>query len=791
MSNKRNNVSLWLTLPALFLLSFAVLTFEVALTRIFSVMLSYHFVFAIVSAALLGLGIGAMALKRLRGDSLQLPVSRSSLIFALLTAGSVLAIVKLPSVPAVGFWLYLILAVLPFAAAGFAVSGVFQMGAGTSSLLYGADMLGAAVGAFTVVPVLDGVGGVNAVLIAAAVAGLGSLPLSWRRGRVPWAAAAVFGALAALAAAVTGSGMNVSVPITNDPNKEMYTMLSNPAYKARIVQSRWSSFGRTDLVKSERFPNEMTLYVDGAAGSVMYRAEAILNDPEEMSHLTFHYGEFFPFLTLKEEDRDSALIIGPGGGRDVVVALLGGVRKITAVEVNPDIVKIVKEYGQWNGMIYSGNPRVTTVVAEGRNFVRASTDLYDLIMLALPITKSSRSVEGYALTENYLFTVEAFQDYFRHLTPNGRMIIVAHGDPEIYRLIALVTAALARSGVSEQDAMKRLYTVAGDMMPALVVQNRALTPEEGTVIHEKVHALGYDKGALYVPYEKQVTIPAGTRLGVDKEFRMFDRFLVDVSEGKLSIATLVRTASLDISPVTDDGPFFYKFERGLPAPFGVFSFLIIAGAAALGVLLLFRRGSVRPDTFRGALREHPALKRFLLLFSALGVGFMLVEISFFQKLMLFLGQPQMALTVLLFSLLLGGGLGSLLSALTRRSPTRTAAVISLGVALAVALLSALFQRLFGLFAPPRLTAMVILVPLGVLMGFGFPVGLRAMEMHGLGTHVSRMWGVNGIASVLGSALAMIVGIVLGFSWALYLGAALYVGAAALLFSLGRGKPASS
>jgi hypothetical protein len=400
-------------------------------------------------------------------------------------------------------------------------------------------------------------------------------------------------------------------------------------------------------------------------------------------------------------------------------------------------------------------------------------------MLAIPITKSSRSVEGYALTENYLFTVESFQDYFRHLTPNGRIIIVAHDDPEIYKLIALASAALGRSGVSEPDAMKRMYTVAADMMPALVVQNRPVTSEEGTAIHEKIHALGFDKGAFYIPGEKQITIPAGTRLGVDKEFRMFDQFLVDVADGKLSMGTLVRTSSMDIRPATDDRPFFYKFERGLPAPFGVFTFLIAAGLVTILSLVLPRHGGGKPNTFRASLRERPPLKRFLLLFCTLGVAFMLVEISFFQKLMLSLGQPSLALTVLLFSLLLGTGIGSFLSTLVRPSQTRAAALITLAAGLAVSLLASFFGPVFDLFASPRLAATVILVPLGLLMGFAFPLGLRAMEVHGLGVHVSTMWGVNGIASVLGSALAMIVGILLGFSWALYIGAALYAVAAVL------------
>jgi hypothetical protein len=468
--------------------------------------------------------------------------------------------------------------------------------------------------------------------------------------------------------------------------------------------------------------------------------------------------------------------------------MLGGVKAITAVEVNPDVVQIVKDYKDFNGAIYAGDPQVKVVVGEGRNFVRNSDARYDLIMLALPVTKSSRSIEGFALTENYLFTVEAMQDYLDHLSPNGRIVIVAHGDAEIYRVISLAIKAFAARGISEQDAMKHLYTVASEMMPSIVIQNQALTPVEADAIHQGMHQLGFDKGAFYIPFEKQVIIPAGARLGIDQELRMFDRFLIDVADGKVTMAALARRATRDIGPVTDNRPFFYKFERGLPRPFGTFLFLLFLGVASLAYLFLLpKKSGTSPADFTGALREYPALKLFLLLFSILGVGYMLIEIALFQKLMLFIGQPQLALTVLLFSLLLGGGLGSFVSSLLRDNGVRTVAFISLAVALAVVLLSLFFPRLFSAGLSPRAASMAILIPLGFLMGFPFPLAIRLTDRHGFGNNVSVMWGVNGIASVLGSALSMILGISIGFSWALLLGAVMYVLAAVVFLALPAAK----
>lgn len=784
-------------LPAIFFISFSVFTFEVALTRIFSVMLSYHFVFAITSTAMFGLGLGGALFNRFGAAIPKLAIKVSALIFPLILVLAVLAILILPiyeldSITGFGFWFYIILALLPFCAAGLCVSGLFQEYSDRSSLLYGADLLGAAMGALTVVPAMDAFGGVNAVFLAAAIAALGGFFLSLPSLRWSIFALASLTVFAGGFALLIATGSSVPVPIAKDPNKDMYRMLANPAYKAKIVDSRWSSFGRTDLVKSELLPNEMTLFVDGAAGSAMYNLEAILKDEKEKAHLTLHYGEFFPFLFMKDQEKQTALAIGPGGGRDVVIALLGGVKNITAVEVNPDVVQIVKKYSAFNGGIYSGHPQITPVIAEGRNYVRTTKQKFDVIMLSIPVTKSSRSIEGYALTENSLFTTEAFEDYLDRLTESGQIIIVAHNDAEIYKLIGLAVNAFGKRGMSESDAMKHIYTIAADMMPALVIQKQPIDENKAQAIHGAMHLLGFDKGAFFIPNIAQQVIKPGERIGVDKELRMFDQFLVDISKGKLSMATLTRASTIDLRPPSDDRPFFYKFERGLPSPFGFFLFLIVAFFAALIVLSSLKptKTSRHSKRMLDQLRENPNLKKYLLLFSALGIGYMVIEIAFFQKLMLYIGQPQMALTVLLFSLLLGGGLGSLLSSFIARKSLIGAVIAALGIAFTIILLMFLFQPIYAMPLDPRLASFLLILPLGVLMGCPFPIAMRYLRIHKFESFTSLMWGVNGIASVLGSALAMIVGISWGFTSALIAGAVVYACAAVLFWRIKKETAAS-
>lgn len=767
-----------LALPSVFLMSLSMLIFEVALTRIFSVMLSYHFVFAIVSAAMLGLGAGGFLFKWLRGSVRDGAIWTGAFVYSLSLAAAVVLILTLPIVGSPGLagvrtWVYILLAIVPFAAGGFAVAGLFRRFPEGSSLLYGADLVGAAAGALAVVPAMDAWGGVNVVFLAASVAAGGALLLGLPRLRRVLPALAALIVFAGLFAAFAQSGAGPSVPIANDPNKEMQGMLADPSLSARVVESRWSSFGRTDLVASDLTPDEMTLFVDGAAGSPMYNLDALRKDRRERMQLDMHSGESFPLPLLKAKEKRSALILGPGGGRDVAVALLGGVKKITAVEVNPDVVKLVRQYSDFNGGIYSGRPGVTAVIGDGRNFVRTTDERFDLIMAAIPVTKSSRSVDGYALTENGLFTVEAMGDYLDHLTADGRLVFAAHNDVEIYKLIAIVLAAYRAQGDSEPEAMRHLYTVGSEMMPALVVQKQPVTAGEANVIHRRLHQLGFDKGATFVPLIPQQT--AG-------QLRMFDQALVDISAGSLSMATVAEEeTTFDLRPATDDRPFFYKYERGLPSPFGVFAVVLALAAVVLCVLVALPRkaGSVS-RTFVSQLRQNPKLKGYLVLFFALGIGYMLIEIAFFQKLSPFIAQPQTALTVLLFSLLLGGGLGSVLTSLLTRSKRPAAAVLlSICVAGLVAILVFVFPRAFEIGIDPRLAAMTLVLPLGILMGCPFPLALHGLSKDGLQSHTALLWGVNGAASVLGSALAMIIGLSWGFSGALFLGAAIYLGIAAL------------
>ena len=335
------------------LISFSVLSFEIILTRIFSIMLSYHFVFAVISFALLGLWLCGMSLKLWRRISSGTAISGAVALFVLLISVSVFSIINLPIYENSFFvdfrlWIYIALSTLPFFFAGLALAAIFEKFAGKSSILYGLDLIGATLGVLASVFLLNTFGGVKSAYIVAAIAVLGAIVVGLAenfKSLFKYAGIALFLVFIVLFA----NRSSTRVPVAMDFNKDMYRMLKNPREKAEIIDSKWSAFGRTDLLRSSATPNEMILFVDGAAGTVMYNLDSLLSNDKQQMHLRNHFGLFFPFYSLEDNEKDNALIIGAGGGRDVVVALLGGVKKITAVEVNPDLVDLVKKYEKFNG----------------------------------------------------------------------------------------------------------------------------------------------------------------------------------------------------------------------------------------------------------------------------------------------------------------------------------------------------------------------------------------------------------------------------------------------------------
>ena len=501
----------------------------------------------------------------------------------------------------------------------------------------------------------------------------------------------------------------------------------------------------------------------------MYRYSGRAVEPgRAVSDLKQTFPGFFPFRSLSGHEKNTALIIGPGGGRDILLALMGGVEKITAVEINPDLVDLVREYKDFNGGIYSGLPGVEVFVDEGRHFLRQSTASYDLILLSLPVTNTSRSLEGYALTENFLFTTESMSDYLDHLTDEGRLIVVAHHEVEALRLLSISLELLQQRGEDQISALTRTYIVGDGSYSVFVLKKSPFTMDDIMARYRIMIASGLDPATSFFPHLQRPGL--------------VNPFLMALGSGALTIDTLRATVAqrgYDVSPVTDDSPFFYKLEPGIPHTIRMVfhSALAFCLAGAIVFVLAPRRHSRKMAEGPGS-RTAPL--RHALLFTLLGLGFMMTEITLIQRFGLFLGRPVIALVTLLGSLLTGAGLGGLWSGRIREKDLEKA----VGLA---ALAAGLVLVGFALFLPPLLDkflkfplaarlalTLMLLVPPGFILGIPFPLGLRILRNAGRERDITLAWGVNGVSSVLGSSLTLVLAMVYGFQTALLAAAGCYV-----------------
>jgi len=775
-----NRGTFWVLLVAVSVMSFSVLTLEVTSIRLLSVMLSYHYVFLAVSLVLLGLGAGGIFVyfskARLASEYNQLSsLALFASLFSLAIPFSVIVIIHFGYMSSIrsNILFYCFLLFIPFFFAGIFSAQVFYMFPSISAWIYGADLVGAATGSLTAIFALNAFGAIVTCFLLGVIASIAALLVvvkiprrNIRRVRI----SAIGFLIVSILFGLNLTGLyQLEVPIGANPVKEIHDVLYGFAFHGEIIDTRWSAFGRTDLVKLDDYPEHMDIYLDGTAGTPMYRFSGDIDSPgPAVSNLKDSFPGYFPFLFLKEEERDNALSIGPGGGRDILLALMGGVHKVTAVEVNKELVDMVREYSWYNGGIYT-NPNVDVVVDEGRNFLKRQKERYDVIMLSLPVTNSSRSLEGYALTENFLFTTNSISDYLDHLTDEGRLVVVCHDDAEILRLLSISLASLNEKGISTTMAMKQIYMVGSIAYPIFVLKKTPFEPAEALLRYNAIYQFKYEPNFSYFPY-----IQTGA----------LNPTLKNLGNGEIDshdLEQMVQELGYDISPVTDNSPFFYKFEEGLPQPMSLLFWLSIIAVliVVLVPLLWWKKSSLTVVTLESKRGFNRNLLKSIVLFSMLGIGFMLVEISLINKLVLFLGQPVLSMAALLFSILVGASVGSIYSArFVSVRMIRGIAIASVSIAAVLLtytlVLPLVFNRLLGLdFIIRLLTTVVILLPLGFLMGFPFPLGLRLLKERGMKSYVPWMWGINGVCSVLGSVMTMVIAISFGFTEALLVGAGCY------------------
>jgi predicted membrane-bound spermidine synthase len=740
---------------AIGLASAAALTVEIVLTRLYSVVLAYPFVYLLLSVAVLGLGLGAWGAhwwrRRLQGSG------RPSRLLLVGAGEVILLMVLFLGTVSQRWWpVYLLLGCAVFAPVGAFFSGVFSRQAEQSGRLYWADLTGAALGVLVAYGALLWMGAVNAMLLGALLLVGGAL--AYRPSRLSWGAAVALMALLVLN--VTAGLVDLDLART-DSSKTIARALDPAGLQGEVILSDWDPYARTDAVAYPGLPDERTLFVDGGSGSAVFRASDGL---ESLSYLRDDLG-YLPFRVLQP---GSVYIIGPGGGKDIALALLAqsaGSVDVTAVEINPGIVRALDAMGDYNGRLHR-QPGVDLIVGEGRSFLKQGERSYDLIYLSL-VANEAADLAGLALSENYVYTEEAFVDYLDHLTGTGAVAMRLHDQPHLERAFVTALQALVSTGLPATEAMRQIVIVAG--LPH---------PESGAQMDP-----------LLLIFRSPVPEPLATEMLAQVELGgIFPFFVPGVREGMPYAAFAQGQIELDEfvhqlgasygRPTTDDRPFFYLLQDGLPpelVQLGVLLMVAIAGWAVYLSRQRVRRGLVRRRVYWWAF------------FAALGLGFMMLELALIQRFALFLGHPVRSLVVVLGALLIATGLGS---AATRHLVGRSAQMLLQRASAAVVLLGGLylvwFPGLLSAFhgaglATRMALAVGLTAVLGFLLGTFFPAGLRLLGTEQGGDDVALAWATNGLFSVAGSVLAMAVAIAVGFNWVWVAGSAGYLVVAGLVW----------
>jgi len=742
-------------LAAVLLLAASGLLFELTLTRIFSATIWYHYAFVAISVALFGWGLGGFLVYLLgfagrRGASITLLI-----VLALLTSAALplfpFGILRFPFTPE-RLNTYFLLSLLPFLAGGAALSLAFEARGRDANRLYFADLVGAAAGVLAVPLAISRLGAETTVLATAVLPAAAALLLAVfetrGRARLAWAtvsAAAVAGHVGLTSWNLAGSRLTVR----DAPEKAMYKLLAAHP-QARVVSDRWNAYSRITVVEGFDDFHLARLFIDSDAETSVLPWNGRPDTPG-------HAREWFRAFPFRLADRPEVMVIGPGGGTDVVMAIACGSPRVTAVELNPLIVDAVRRLGDRAGNLYD-HPQVELVMSEGRNFVERTDRRFDLIVLGFVDSWASVASGGLSLTENYLYTREALEAYYDRLTDRGALVII-RWPVDVPRLAANAVDFLSARGLAMEDIGRRM----------LAVSARRPASEETSNV-ETVFMLTrspLDEAAverLLAGHPEAHVIHAPYRAGEPQ--------YADLFAGRMSFADYTQMFPTLATPVNDDHPFYFAVDKPLGIPDFMARLLALPVAAVLGFALLLLAG--------GRILGFPApAPRTVAYFGALGVGFIVCEIALLQRLILLLGHPIYTLVIILFTLLTTGSLGSLFA---RRFPPQRIGRVLGGVIPAVILLvlagafllPAAVRAALPLELPVRIVLTAAMVaPFGFLMGMPFPLGLRSQALEAGGAPISALWGINGVASVVGSIGAVALAVAFGFTWVFVVGAACY------------------
>ncbi|TMC72689.1 MAG: hypothetical protein E6J13_04930 [Chloroflexi bacterium] len=729
-------------LCGVFLVSAAGLLFQFAQTRLFSATLGYHLSFLVVSGALLGVAIGATAAATV--DRARQPITTSWL--AVGAAMSILAALVIETqldplvvgVFATSAAAY-VLGVPPVLLASWIIVRSLRQAPAVSGTIYAFDLAGAATGGVVGYLAIGALGDQALYGVASAFCLVAATTfLTSSASRIGWRRLSAVAAAAGLVVLLTlwgevlapprpgplkSTGYDLAEGMTRDiarwdPLARVEVMrfgsLGDPVHYAFLIDKSVPTESRPPSLAMELDMGALTPIIATTSASDLAVLDAsILGAPYELA------------------SRQSVLVIGPGGGIDVMTALRHGAQSVTAVEVNRAVVELMRgRYASYSGGTYA-DPRVHLVEDEARSFVRRSADHYDLVVMTVVDSFAALSSGAYALTESYLYTEQAMADYLEHLAPGGTLAVGRwYRDPpvEIVRTFNIAVAGLRALGNSNPAG--HIAVMRHGNFGLLLIGDRVYGAADVQRLREFATAHGFE--LAFDPLH-----PGGPFI-----------------------------SSVDEAPATDDRPFFFDTvplsavlsgQASLPFGYGILgSALLLALALGIGLAIVPLYAQAR----RAGGRAVPPGT---LTSIAIGFGFIATELVLLQRLTLYLGQPSLALAVGIAALLGGAACGSAASSRVRGGARLPALLSALGLLVTLALLPLVTDATLAAPLAVRVAvALIAAVLVGLPLGSVFPNVVA--EVGGIDTKlVSWVWAVNGTASVVGAVVATAVALGIGFS----------------------------
>lgn len=802
-----------LLLPATLLISAAAIAYEILLMRMLSIVQWHHFAYMIVSLALLGYGASGTFIaigKRVLEPRFETAFSICGLLFSITMVACFALGQRVPFNALEVVWnprqflnlavIYLVFFV-PFFFAACCTGLAFTCRRSYIDRIYFFDLLGAGLGAMLIVGALFLLSPRNA-LIALAILALTASALMAIGSTARRPLAAVLLVCFALLFGLPQDWLEMQISeykglnqATQIVDSKVLTSASSPLGQLTVVESPRIPFRHAPgLSLNTRFepPEQLAVFTDGDSMSVITRFDGNLDTLGYLGDVT----AALPYVLL---DAPHVLILGAGGGTDVLLALYNGASEVDAVELNPQMTGLVTDtYADYAGHLYD-DERIAVHTGDARGFVVRSTDRYDLIQVALLDSFAASGSGVQALSESYLYTVEAIQDYLEHTAPGGMLAVTRWlklPPRDNLKLVATVLEALKRMGVA--DPGRRLAMIRSWNTSTLLVRNGEFSAVDIAAIREFARSRSFDT-AFY----PSMPVTDANRFNLLPQPFLYDgvtALLGNDADG------FVERYKFHIAPATDDKPYFFRFFKwsALPEVMSLrnrggaglieWGYLILIATAVQGavagavlILLPLSRSRRRWPVGTGA--------RMGSYFFLLGLAFLFVEIAFIQKFILFLSHPLYAVAVVLSGFLVFAGIGSAFSGkLAQRvirsghSPVGIAAAGIAAIALLyIALLPMLFQQLIGLTDSIKMALSVVLIaPLAFCMGMPFPIGLNRVS-DSAPDFIPWAWAINGFASVMSASLATLLAIEFGFTAVVLLALGLYVAAAIIIRDASAGR----